>query len=141
MSIRRIVAVLILCWFPWLDLHKPRQHQRRRKILIARNQPTPKDSRCNDPRDSLLADFYLGEAVDNFGGDETLGYLNPQDANKNLLRAIGDVISSTAWPANEATTDSSGSTARPCMEYAAKMLTAKTRIPSSFPSVRTTSAQ
>jgi hypothetical protein len=46
---------------------------------------------CGDQRSSFLADVYLGEAVDNFAGDTTLQYLNPQDANSNLLRAIAGV--------------------------------------------------
>jgi hypothetical protein len=46
---------------------------------------------CGDQRDSLIADVYLGEAVDNFAGDTTLKYLNPQAANSNLLRAIAGV--------------------------------------------------
>jgi hypothetical protein len=46
---------------------------------------------CGDQRSSFLADVYLGEAVDNFAGDTTLKYLNPQDANSNVLRAIAGV--------------------------------------------------
>jgi hypothetical protein len=46
---------------------------------------------CGDQRSSFLADAYLGEAVDNFAGDTTLQYLNPQAANSNLLRAIAGI--------------------------------------------------
>jgi hypothetical protein len=53
-------------------------------------QPGTNDA-CGDQRSSFLADAYLGEAVDNFAGDTTLQYLNPQAANSNLLRAIGGI--------------------------------------------------
>jgi hypothetical protein len=46
---------------------------------------------CGDQRNPFIADVYLGEAVDNFAGDEMLQYLNPQAANSNLLRAIAGV--------------------------------------------------
>src|SRR5438270_3214393 len=46
---------------------------------------------CGDQRSSFVADAYLGEAVDNFAGDTTLQYLNPQAANSNLLRAVAGV--------------------------------------------------
>jgi hypothetical protein len=46
---------------------------------------------CGDQRSSFIADAYLGEAVDNFAGDETLQYLNPQAANSNLLRAVAGI--------------------------------------------------
>ncbi|MEA2328905.1 MAG: hypothetical protein QOE68_3864 [Thermoanaerobaculia bacterium] len=46
---------------------------------------------CGDQRSSFIADAYLGEAVDNFAGDEMLQYLNPQDANSNKLRAIAGI--------------------------------------------------
>jgi hypothetical protein len=46
---------------------------------------------CGDQRSSFLASAYLGEAVDNFAGDTTLKYLNPQAANSNLLRAIAGI--------------------------------------------------
>jgi hypothetical protein len=46
---------------------------------------------CGDQRNALIADVYLGEAVDNFAGDTTLQYLNPGDANSNQLRAIAGV--------------------------------------------------
>jgi hypothetical protein len=51
---------------------------------------------CGDQRSSFLADVYLGEAVDNFAGDTTLKYLNPQAANSN--RADAEVVQdSTPW--------------------------------------------
>jgi hypothetical protein len=53
-------------------------------------QPGTNDA-CGDQRSSFLADAYLGEAVDNFAGDTTLQYLNPQAANSNLLRAIAGI--------------------------------------------------
>src|SRR3954454_6217472 len=46
---------------------------------------------CGDQRNPFIASAYLGEAVDNFAGDTTLQYLNPQDANSNLLRAIAGI--------------------------------------------------
>jgi hypothetical protein len=51
----------------------------------------PGSQACGDQRSSFIADAYLGEAVDNFAGDTTLQYLNPQDANSNLLRAIAGI--------------------------------------------------
>ncbi|MEA2237197.1 MAG: hypothetical protein QOC81_1921, partial [Thermoanaerobaculia bacterium] len=91
MSIRRIAAVLILLLVSVAGFAQTTTSPKATRDLDCDDANDAKDSRCNDPRDSLLADFYLGEAVDNFAGDETLGYLNPQDANKNLLRAIGGV--------------------------------------------------
>ena len=46
---------------------------------------------CGDQRNPFVAAAYLGEAVDNFAGDATLQYLNPQDANSNLLRSIAGI--------------------------------------------------
>jgi hypothetical protein len=69
--------------------------------LVQTNQTTPDvvpdctqpgtNYACGDQRSSFLADAYLGEAVDNFAGDTTLQYLNPQAANSNLLRAIAGI--------------------------------------------------
>jgi hypothetical protein len=46
---------------------------------------------CGDQRSAFTALAYLGEAVDNFAGDTTLQYLNPEDANSNLLRSIAGI--------------------------------------------------
>src|SRR4051812_3732945 len=51
----------------------------------------PGNQACGDQRNPFIASAYLGEAVDNFAGDTTLQYLNPQDANSNLLRAIAGI--------------------------------------------------
>jgi hypothetical protein len=51
----------------------------------------PGNPNCGDQRSSFIAAAYLGEAVDNFAGDTTLQYLNPQAANSNLLRSIGGI--------------------------------------------------
>jgi hypothetical protein len=61
--------------------------------VLAQPQPTPthtSDS-LEDQRSSFEASGYLGEVVDTFAGDETINYLNPQDANKSTLRAIAGV--------------------------------------------------
>lgn len=46
---------------------------------------------CGDQRNAFMALAYIGEAVDNFAGDTTLQYLNPEDANSNLLRSIAGI--------------------------------------------------
>jgi hypothetical protein len=44
---------------------------------------------CVDERGTFNASFYLGVAVDTFAGDETLKYLNPNDAGQLHERAVG----------------------------------------------------
>ena len=48
---------------------------------------------CPDPgvdeRETFDASFYVGLSVDTFAGDETLKYLNPQDAGQTHERAVG----------------------------------------------------
>jgi len=51
--------------------------------------PLPAD--CRDTREPFLASAYVGDAVDTFAGDETLKYLNPNDANSARQRAVGGV--------------------------------------------------
>jgi hypothetical protein len=42
-----------------------------------------------DERETFDASFYVGLSVDTFAGDETLKYLNPQDAGQTHERAVG----------------------------------------------------
>jgi hypothetical protein len=48
---------------------------------------------CPDPgideRGAFDASFYVGLSIDTFAGDETLKYLNPQDAGQTHERAVG----------------------------------------------------
>ena len=44
---------------------------------------------CVDERGAFNASFYIGLAIDTFAGDETLHYLNPNDAGQIHERAVG----------------------------------------------------
>jgi hypothetical protein len=55
------------------------------------NQPTGTKTSSDsvDERGVFDASFYVGLSIDTFAGDETLHYLNPQDAGQTHERAVG----------------------------------------------------